>query len=581
MALTLRGEAGKALDASVRTPALLKIRDMELRIENVAEDSLTWTARTQDLLGSMTILPDIEQTVSLYQGSTRIFHGHVSDPRDIDRGTRVTVLGPWWWLKRTQLTQAGTAGDRPTLELPEGTVKGMITTLLNRAIAKGVPIRIGTIADTLTITKQQFSEMTFADALADLLRFIADGVAWWDYSSGLPAFNLTRRAGALDTTYGIGPGAGQVIERDVQPVSEALVTRVELAYMVRSATGVPVQQQQASGTAAAGRTQVIAVSGPERDTFVPADDYDAYTVQTVAASASIGTLRPTILNMLPEVLASRTAYAGRPFATDVTLANGEVLTTTSTETGGSGSTTYFHPQPPLQYLDAVTGAAVSPVGKHLVLTPDPPEWLTLPGAQRVKLTGRIYVLWASTIKKPFYGPSDAADGTPAPTWAAAFPWTIKEAVTGWASTTSFAQPFPYDRFRNNIWALDFEIAALLTTTSYAGATVFAKPQAFEYLTPPAGMAAGLLAMQNFTPYKGRIVRKGTCCDGLPMMHRKFNLSGGRAVLATMGALPKAVTFEFRNKTVSIELGPPARHSVGTIAQRFKVSSQTNITITNS
>ncbi|WP_035605085.1 hypothetical protein [Haloferula sp. BvORR071] len=204
MALKLIGQAGRALDAAERTPALLKIRDLSLRFEAMADDSLTWTARTQDLAGSMTILPDFEQAVSLYHDGVRIFHGHVSDPKDLLRGTRVTVLGPWWWLRRTQLTQSAAGIDKPTMEFPQQTVKASITQLLTRAIAKGVPMRIGTIADTLTVPKQNYSEASFADILAELLKLVPDAVGWWDYSgNGLPAFNVTRRADAVPVTYGL------------------------------------------------------------------------------------------------------------------------------------------------------------------------------------------------------------------------------------------------------------------------------------------------------------------------------------------------------------------------------------------
>lgn len=578
MALTLQGQAGKALDASLRTPALLKIRDLALRTESLADDSLSWTARTQDLLGTMTILPDVEQTVSLFDDGVRIFHGHVSDPRDIPYGTRVTVMGPWWWLRRIQLTGTGTAGDRPTIELPAGTVKANLTTLLNRAIAKGAPIRIGTIADTLTIPLQRLAEMSFADAIADQLRWIADGVAWWDYSSGLPAFNLTRRAGALDTTYALGAGVGQVFDFDVSPQTEHQASRVELSYMVRGAGGVPAQAMQASGTAAPGRTQTIAISGPERDTFVPADNYASVTVQTTAANVSVSTLEPHILNILPEVLTSRAAYPGSPSTSDVTLANGESLVTNSA-IGGGGGTNYSTVMPTLQWLNPVTGLPVSVAGKNLVLTAEPPDWLTLAGSERVKLTGRIYAVSPVINYKSPYGPSDSADPLALPAWASAFGWSGTIPLPGYTSLTSFTQPFPYDRFRVNVLALDFEIEVLLTTASYPTATLVNRPQAFDYLAPPAGMAAALLGMQSWTPWKGFIARKGVAFDP-SALRRRYNLSGGRAAHATMGALPKAIVHEFRGRTTTIELGSPTRHDAGSLAQRFRQPATTNITINN-
>jgi hypothetical protein len=579
MALTIQGQLGKALDASLRTPSLLKIRDLSLRVETLADDTLTWTARTQDLLGTMTILPDVEQTVSLYDDSVRIFHGHVSDPRDIPYGTRVTVAGPWWWLRRIQLTSTGTAGDRPQIELPSATVKANLTTLLNRAIAKGAPIRIGTIADTLSVPLQRLAEMNFAEAIADQLRWIADGVAWWDYSgTGFPAFNLTRRAGALDTTYALGNSAGQVSDFDLSPQTEHQATRVELSYMVRGSGGVPAQAMQASGTAAAGRTQTIAISGPERDTFVPADNYASATVQTTAANATVSTLEPHILNILPEVLTSRAAYPGSPSTSDVILANGESLATNSA-IGGGGGTNYSTVMPTLQWLNPTTGLPVSVVGKNLVLTANPPDWLTLAGSERVKLTGRIYAISPVVTYKSPYGPSDSADPSALPAWASAFGWSATIPLPGYTASTSFAQPFPYDRYRVNVLALDFEIEVLLTTASYPSATVINRPQAFDYLAPPAGMAAALLGMQTWTPWRGQIVRKGAAYDP-SALRRRYNLSGARPVHATMGALPKALAYDFRSRTATLELGAPTRHDAGSLAQRFRQPATTNITINN-
>lgn len=588
MALTLKGEAGKALDAAVRTPSLLKIRDLELRSEAMADDSLTWTARTPDLAGRMTILPQFEQAVSLYQDGQRIFHGHVSDPKSLLRGTRVTVLGPWWWLKREQLTQVTGGTDRPTMEFPQQTVKASIVQLLTRAIAKGVPIRIGTIAETpLVLSKMQYSEATYADILAELLKLLPDAVGWWDYSgNGLPSFNVTRRAEMAAVSYDLS----ELVEPyDLTPAGEMVAERVELTYYTRSATGLPVPQVQGYGTAAPGKTQVIAWSGPERAAFVPKDDLESFAVQTTNANVTINTLRPFLLDMLQEVVASRAA-TGKPTATDVTLANAEVLESESNKDPADSGNTYFHPQPALTLVDSETGAVVSRVGKHLVLTQDVPEWLSLPGMQRVKITGRIYVLVAQLSSKSPYGSGDNIFSTPPPAWAAAFPWSAKlymsrtgePPVSNWMSQTSFAQPSGYNRHQNQLWALDFEIEGAVSTTGYPVATTFYKPAEFDYLVPPANTARALYDMQRWTPYRGTLTRKlKSVPDGVQLLNRKFNVGGAAAELATMGALAKAITHSWRGKTVtrSIELGPPARYDTRSLAQRFRLPTQTNIQYT--
>ncbi|WP_035605084.1 hypothetical protein [Haloferula sp. BvORR071] len=370
-------------------------------------------------------------------------------------------------------------------------------------------------------------------------------------------------------------------------MGELVASRVELTYYTRSGTGLPTPQVQADGVAAPGKVQVIAISGPERDTFVPKDDLDSFDVQTVNANVTIGTLRPTILSMLPEVVTSRAGFAGKPGGTDVTLANGETLDFDDNKNPSSVGSSFSLTMPALTMVDAATGAAVSRIGKNLVITPDAPDWLSLPGMQRVKLSGRIYVLAAQTSAKSPYGVSDNIDSAPPPAWANAFPWSLKQSMTRsgdpppyWMSITTFPQPSFYIRHQNQLWALDFEIEAVVTTTAYAALTSFYKPPEFEYLTPPANMAKALRSMQSWTPCRGTLTRKGKeLCNGAQMLNCKFNLSGARAALATMGALPKAVSYDFRSKELSIELGPPSRFDTRSLAQRFRQPAQTNITYT--
>ena len=63
------------------------------------------------------------------------------------------------------------------------------------------------------------------------------------------------------------------------------------------------------------------------------------------------------------------------------------------------------------------------------------------------------------------------------------------------------------------------------------------------------------------------------------MHRKFNIGGLRTAHETMGALPRAVTYDWRERTVTIELGAPARYDSGSLVYRFRQPAQTNIQYT--
>lgn len=647
MSLTLRGEAGKALDASSRTPALLKIRDLSLRTEALADDMLSWTARTQDLLATMTILPDEEQTVSLYSDGVRIFHGHVSAPRDIPYGTRVTVLGPWWWLRRTDLTSVVSGAERPTITLPQGTVKAGLTTVLTRAIAKGCPIRIGTIDDTLTIPEQTFSEKTFADAVADLCKWLPDGVPWWDYSSGLPAFNLRRRANAIDTTYVISrtpttAATGQVVDFEVAPQSELVASRVELTYMTGSGASATAAVQ-AYGTAAAGRTQVVAISGPERAEVPPADFSDrvpVYLSTTSAATALTHAIRGL----------------GR-LASDYPTANVEISSITDpyTVTANkakilSGRTEYA------TYDEGITNftstATSLPGGKSAVLlgldgNQSPPEWLVKDNGAQPWTVSDCWIHDGNTVGSTFdfnrrqaifdalrptlifYSSTDPPSGTGAQSHA----YLVRQAYEGseldlpvWLlDTADVPATVTTGTARSGTSASQIQLATAASATdgTYVGSPIFwtsggVRHGAFisayvgstrtatlhttqqtehapvsgnvyeitgyftqagstaAYVEPPAGMAQALQEMQAWTPWQGRIVRKGASCDGTPALNRRFNLTGARAALATMGALPRAITYDFRARTTTIELGSPSRHDDGSLAQRFRQSPQSNL-----
>ena len=647
MSLTLRGEAGKSLDASSRTPALLKIRDLALRLEALADDSLSWTARTQDLLATLTILPDEGQTVSLYNGQTRIFYGHVSSPRDIPYGTRVTVLGPWWWLRRTDLTSVVSGAERPTITLPEATVKTSLTTVLNRAIAKGCPIRIGTIDSTLTIPEQTFSEKTFADVVADLCKWLPDGVPWWDYSDGLPAFNLTRRDNATATTYVIAKtpttaATGQVTDFEVAPQSELVASRVELTYMTGSGS-TAVAAVQAYGTAAAGRTQVVAISGPERAETPPTDFSDrvpVFLATTSAATALTHAIRglQTLVDDWPtanvEVGSITDPYT--VIANKAKILSGRSEYATWNEGTGNFSST----------------ATAIPGGKTAVLlgldgNQSPPEWLLQDYKAQAWTVGDCYIHDGNTVGSTFdfnrrqaifdalrptlifYSSTNPPSGTASQSHA----YLVRQAFEGseldlpvWLFDTAYVPESVHSGTAgasSNANQVHLAAGASSTNDAYVGFPIFwvrdgvrfgafisayngttkiatlhtsqqaehepASGGAYEitgyfttsagavsYVAPPAGMAQALQEMQAWTPWQGRIVRKGASCDGAGGLNRKFNLTGARAALATMGALPRSISYDFRARTTTIELGSPSRHDDGSLAQRFRQSPQSNI-----
>ena len=574
----IKGEAFKTLNATDRfLGADLLAVNASLRFENLGPDVLTWTCRTESITAGETIIPDVGQRVELWNaaGSARYFRGWVTQARSTNYGVQVVVEGPWQWLQKIDITSSLTSvstDTRPTITFNEATVTSNITALLTRAIALNAPIAIGTIASTFTIPKLQLSMMTCADVLAELMRWVPDCVGWWDYNgSGTPTFNLSRRGGMSATSYAVG--TSPLVDFDLTGRPDLVPARVEVKFIERTAAGLPEYKTQADGTAATGRVQVIGLSGKELDTFLPPDDYESYTATTANADDTLSGTRIRLLPMIPEVVASRTQFSGRPNATDVILANGETITL-RTSTSGVGTRVY--PQPALQFLNPETGIAISRVGKRFVSSAEPPEWASsvFANTEKVRIIGRIYKIVESTLLD-----INGQNGIDAPNienWAVAFPWSSQLLLTGfYPSTTILGYPWA----RVYLYALDFELDTILTTSPNVLPLTIYKPQDYDYLAPPVSLATNLLAVQGFTPYDGSVrLQANSLGSLLNYLQYKINITGAHSGLSTAGALVRATTYDLASQSIDLEIGAPSRFNFSTLGGKVRQTPQTNITI---
>lgn len=585
----IKGEAGKTLNASdhLLGADLLGV-NASLRFENLGPDVLQWTCRTESIDAAETTIPDVGQRVELWDssGTFRYFRGWVTQARATNYGVQVVAEGPWMWLQKIDITtdQAGLVNtqERPTIIFNAATVTSNVTALLNRAITLGAPIAIGTIASTFTIPKLQLSMMTCADVLAELMRWVPDCVGWWDYNgSGTPTFNLSRRSGMSATTFTVG--TSPLVDFDLTGRDDLKPARVEIKYIARTTAGLPEYLTQSDGTAATGRVQVIGMSGKELDTFLPPDDYQNYTAVTAALNTSLA-INNAVKAIIPQVVESRAKFGGYPRVgndNDANLSNGETL-----HYGNfigrqmeQNSSYFAQVQPTLQFTNPETGAAVSTSGKYLVIGQAQPDWAkdAYANAQKVRITGRLYRAQNKTRNHYL---NNVVETYTEPDWSSAFAWTVREDTgyyywgaskpTSSTVTEGFTVYFNY---------LDFELEAILTTSNYATPYTIYKPQDYDYLAPPSGLAANLRSAQNFTPYEGnlRLVYSGST----PLtnyLQYKVNLSGSQAALATAGGLLKAATFDLANAALDLEVGAPARFNFSTLGGKVRQTPQTNITI---
>lgn len=590
----IKGESGKTLDASDHLlGADLKAVNASLRFENLGPDVLSWTCRTEDLDAGDSIIPDVGQRVELWKPAigpfpaSRQFRGWVTQARVTNYGVQVVAEGPWQFLQKIDITSSVSSGTntdtRPTIIFNEATVTANITALLNRAIALGAPIAIGTIASTFTIPKLQLSMMTCADVLAELMRWVPDCVGWWDYNgSGTPTFNLSRRTGMSAQTFAVGTPL--LVDFDLTGRPDLKPSQVVIKYTRRrtspAADGRPEFAEQAAGSAVTGRIQTIGLSGKELDTFLPPDDYQTFIAQTKPLNTSTN-INNAIIALIPQVAESRAKFSNSPRegTTDVTLANGESLWFFNRTPVDSLTSHYSLKQPAYQVRDATDNTIITSfTGQNLVIMADTPDWATkvYANAKKVKVTGRIYRVQIITTRTSFN--ATPVKGAVEPLWSQSFPW-VRQDPTGYFSGTGQAAVGKEDSADVSLLYLDFEVDAILTTSTYSSPQTIYKVQDYEYLAPPTGLASNLLSAQNFDPYEGSIRLVLSNLGGLVnFLQYKYRISGAQAGLATADALPRAITYDLAGQSLDIEIGAPARFAFSALGGKVRQTPQTNITI---
>jgi len=558
MPFLFRGQAGKTLNATDRSAEDLKIESWSVRFANLADDTLSWTAKTQNAAGAGTIVPDPGQVVELWEGGQRKFKGWAALPQSSLKSVQVQANGPWWFLQREPLTSiltdaTGATGERTSFIFPTQSIRISMIDLINRAIDLGLPLSLGTITTMYAVPKISLSNMTFGAALAELMRWVPDCVAWFDYTvSGEPALNITRRNAMTSLTLTVG---NNVEASDVRPRLDQEVSRVELKYVDRvPTTGLPRWQTQNAGTNALGKRQVITVSGPEIAAILPKDDFDSMQIQTVEWNA----ITDSFVASRDSGLSSITASVGAVF--------GSVESSFIYYSGAtSDNKTQVIARVPGLRRSSDTGAAFPGVTKHLVISATPlTEWAKKQlGAMPVAITGTWVASWKDSIR-----------GVNAP-WNSVF-----EAMTGGAvlyrSKWENGQESGSTKDYTADWlARPFQVTGFLINTAYAALTTIYKDWDYDYLTPPAGLAENLRAAQAWVPWQGSIKVVADEATGNNQLNRKVRLVNALPDAATMDALLKSVSHDSKGRT-TYELGSPDRTDFGSLVNRIRREPADNI-----
>lgn len=584
MSITIYGEAGVAVTVTdgvtygmnyvARTPAALGIRDHKLRFAHLEEDTFTYTVRLKNAKGLGTVVPRIGQELHVFEDSTRVFKGHVMRPTFGLTTMTVTAVGPWWWMKKISLSgentdTTGGKADRTSFVLPQGPLGASLRLLINRAVDMGVPMaKINTdeqqterLGSFYPFLKTTLTNMSFASAFAEMIGACPDATVRFDYSTSPPQLLVKRRGAMTALTFAVGSTGSERVERcDIAPLAELEVQRVELKHMSRQAgTGKPKWASQNHGTLSASsphKVQIVAVSGPEVLAMVPKNEFESVLVQT-ANNAYPG---PATVRKSAGSIAANTQEFGN---------SGGIITAVSAYVGGSWQYTRltWFSYPSLK-IRKRNGDPVSLSGRYFLISEDLPDWARKQlGAVDVKVTGTWGGVWTETdtIKSPSEVFRKWRDAAP----------IRGSGIANEYSSLSSAKAY------SKLWyAMPFELEGVLIGTQYASATRIYKTWDYDFIDPPDGLAQNLQGAQDFIPWQGPVTIVGRAMDGVNLLHRPLNITGGHPDMATMKALSKSVTYDFGRQRIDFDLGPPPRLDLGGLVQKMRRQPQDYIVLRN-
>lgn len=546
---TIKGEAGKAMDATERTLSAIGALAPKLAFRNLAADTLTWAVLLDGLAPAAEIIPELGQVVTLQRSAARFFRGHVTGVRQSGSTVAITVSGPWWWLERvflesTQTDGTGATGQRATFSLPIQALDASLGALLTAARTMGCEFDVGALAATFTAPPLRLNQMSFAQAVGEVCRVTPDLVLWWDYAvaGAWPQARTSRRLTATSATL----DAATLEEFDLNPVTELQVSKVEIPYLVRAADGKKQFATQSAGALALGKVQLLTVSGDEMDTFLPKDDFESATVQTAASLASntLTASRDASLAALAGI------YGGLPGGiTDYIDAY-----VTSYDPGAYNGRALRRHQFPPYTITTEAGLVLTATAKKLVISGDLPEWaMKMLGGIRVSIAGT----WAILNTSGTYS-------------------ELERALQNGGSAGYLGWRYPSGAESLYYSARPFSFSGVLIDAAYLAAATLYKPWEYDFIAPPAGFTAGLLAAQNYIPVEGLLAFLAEEAGATRYMPSAINVSNASSAFATMRAMISAEELDLEAGLTTLTLGAPARFSYKDLVNKMRGSSNDNI-----
>lgn len=551
---TIAGEIGKALDATPRTLPELQAEGAEVNFTSLESDTLSWDVWMSSVTDPV-LLPELGQQLTLFRNGARYFTGTVTGRKpqtSADRyGYGITVEGPLWWLKQIALSsdipdQSNTASERTAYVFPTGSPRTHLIALIYRAIALGAPISEGPIASCFNVSRSSLRNMPFSEAFAEIMRWIADGIVYVDYSvSGFPAICMQRRTPA--TTITLNPENITISNIDLSPRLDLQVEELKVFYARRATVDnkrLMVWDSQTAGALTTGlpRRQPALISGPEIDTYLPQDFTDSVVVRSSLLKA-FGEVKGDVFEYYDE----RIRAAG--------ATNLEVGAYVDPDRVGGP----FTLKSIATKITDADGNDVSPAYLYYLTTGAIRDWWTKDGIEHVQ--SRI----AATIRE--VQTYDVGSPDPIPDWAE---------VIG-AQTIAYNISTPTGLRTRRIYYATISVSVPLVKTLWSTPTTLIRAEDYAFVNPPAGLAANLLATQNWLPYEGNVgpVAVGEIPAGNPV-GSVLNISGFLPETANMRALISGCSVRLATSLVTYTVGAPPRMAFRDLVNRFRQSGADNI-----
>jgi hypothetical protein len=402
---TITGEAAKAWDTTSKTLAERAVENASLTFRSVGTDELVLNISPENVV-SYTI-PTYAQRVDLFRNGSRFFTGYVTNVRTTSNNSiTVTISNAWWFMERinyvtSQTDGAGASANRITGVFGNATSGTNLTTAIQTAIDTSVSLGVpmanitggSTVGTYFDIPRVTLNQSTCAQVISELVRLVPDTMTYFDYTNATPTFNVVRRAAATTRTLTIG--TSPVEDFDVNPMIELQVSQVVLPYVTRDTNGLTSYQTQSSGTAATGKIQVLTISGPELDTFLPSEYFDSATLTGFPLSTQF-----------EDFVLSSSQFAGAVANglrfTKINIQQGQrqysgYSSGRSPSTGSfSGTRSVQYTQPAASVTDD-TGQPAS-LGSQLILSDNLPEWaITAHNLKPIVISGQWIYEWKDTI----------------------------------------------------------------------------------------------------------------------------------------------------------------------------------------